>query len=169
MQAITYTLKIKSINIFYSIIFIDSFRILYHEPKYCSLPSPSIFVPHSYNISLKRNPPKLIKSKTEWTNKHLASPSFQYLIIHPHGTGSYGLSHSIPFYLTNLTCKMFIAMSHWSSSRTLTHDHHKALTETSIRYRAVALTHEVPVAIFPQDQFFHAFQQANDEVDVSRC
>lgn len=60
---------------------------------------------------------------------------------------------------------MFIAMSHWSISRPLIHDHHRALTETSFRYPAVTLTHGDPVAIFPQDQSFHAFQQVSDKVD----
>lgn len=60
---------------------------------------------------------------------------------------------------------MFIAMSHWSSSRPLIHDHHRVLTETSFRYPAVTLTHGDPVAIFPQDQFFHAFQHVSNKVD----
>lgn len=92
------------------------------------------------------------------------TPCFSIYPI-PSGIGSCGLSHNIPFYLTNLTCKMFIAMSHWSSPRPLTHDHHRALTKTSFRYPAVTRTCGDPVAIFPQDKSFHAFQQANDKVD----
>lgn len=54
-------------------------------------------------------------------------------------------------------------MSHWSGSRTLSI---LILTETSLRCRLVALSHEDPAALVLQVQSLHGLQQLTGRVAV---
>lgn len=116
--------------------------------KFTSCPPIPLISQSPYNCphpSAACSPPKkkLIKNKTN-KKTHLTLSSFQDLFIHPIGIRSCVVSHSVPFFPTSPTHKMFIAMSNPVCFKACGLPSLMAFIETPLGYSAVALSHARP-------------------------